>query len=145
MLLLIVTLIIPPETVMLTPCNRKWKTKSNSPKINACGIISSKTKWTIYPKTSWKLLTVYLLNLVVFKYFTNQCPYYLNKVSESAYLDNLRTINSCLKLVCPLRKTNTGQNVIFFISYSIWNKNPEVFKKNPATLILSNITQLNTT
>ena len=124
MFLLNVTLTIPPETVMLTPSNRKWKTKSNSPKINACGIISSKTEWTMYPKTSWKPLTGYLLNLVVFKYFTNQCPYYLNKVSESAYLDNLRTINSCLKLdwlyVVQFRKSSW---VKMKQSLKSWQKN----------------------
>ena len=78
------------------------------------------------------------INLIVFKYFTKQCPSYMNEVFELACPDNLRTRNSYLKLISPLQKTNMGQNVLSFIVPSIWNKTPEVLKK--PTLILSNIT-----
>ena len=50
------------------------------------------------------------MNSMVLKYFTKQCPSYLNEVFESACPNNLRTRNSYLKLICPFRKTNTGQN-----------------------------------
>ena len=69
------------------------------------------------------------INSIVFKYFTKQCPCYLNEVFELACPNNLRTRNSYLKLICPFRKTNMGQNALSFIGPSIWNKTPEVLKK----------------
>ena len=41
------------------------------------------------------------INSIVFKYFTKQCPSYLNEVFELACPNNLRTRNSYLKLTCP--------------------------------------------
>ena len=61
------------------------------------------------------------INSIVFKYFNNQCPGYLNEVFELACLNNLRRRNSYLKLICPFRKTNTGQNTVSFIGPSVWN------------------------
>ena len=84
------------------------------------------------------------INSVVFKYFTKQCPSYLNEVFELACPTNLRTGNSYLKFTCPFRKTNMGKNAFSFIGLSIWNKTPEVLKK-PTALILSNITLKNIT
>ena len=40
------------------------------------------------------------VNLIVFKYFNNQCPNCLNEIFELACLNNLRTRNSFLKLIC---------------------------------------------
>ena len=51
------------------------------------------------------------INSIVFKYFPKQCPSYLNEVLELASPNNLRTRNRYLKLICPFRKTNLGQNV----------------------------------
>ena len=51
-------------------------------------------------------------NSIVFKYFTKQCPSYLNEVFELAGPNNLRTRNTYLKLFCPSRKTNMGQNAL---------------------------------
>ena len=64
------------------------------------------------------------INSIVFKYFTKQCPSYLNEVFELACPNNLRTRNSYLKLICLFRKTNMGQNVLSFIGPSISNKTP---------------------
>ena len=69
------------------------------------------------------------VNSIVFKYFTKQCPSYLNEVFELACPNNLRTKNSCRKLICPFRKTNMGQNALSFIGPSIWNRTLEVLKK----------------
>ena len=69
------------------------------------------------------------INSIVFKYFTKQCLSYLNEVFEVACSNNLRTRNSYLKLICPFRKINMGQNALSFIGPSIWNKTPEVLKK----------------
>ena len=62
------------------------------------------------------------INSTVFNYVTNQCPNYSNKVFELACLNNLRTRNTYLKLICPFQKTNARQNELSFISPSIWNK-----------------------
>ena len=75
------------------------------------------------------------INSIVFKYFTKQCPSYLNEVFELACPNNFKTRNSYLKLICPFRKTNMGQNALSFIGPSIWNKTLKVLKK-PAALIL---------
>ena len=57
----------------------------------------------------------------------------------STYVNNLRTRNSGLKLLCPFRKTNTIQIALSFNGPSIWNKTAELLQK-PAALILSNMT-----
>ena len=67
--------------------------------------------------------------LTVFKYFTKQCPGYLNEIFELPCPSNLRTKNRYLKLICPFRKSNMGQNALSFIDPSIWDKTPEVLKK----------------
>ena len=59
------------------------------------------------------------INSVVFKYFTNQWPSYLNEIFELACLNNLRTRNSYLKFICPFRKTSTGQKALSFVGPSI--------------------------
>ena len=69
------------------------------------------------------------INSIVFKYFTKQCPSYLNEVFELACPNNLRIRNSYLKLIFPFQKTSMGQNALSFIGPSIWNKTPEVLKK----------------
>ena len=82
------------------------------------------------------------INSIVFKYFTKQCPSYLNEVFELACPNNLRTRNSYVRLICPFRKPNMGQNALSFIGPSIWNTTQEAPKK-PTALILSNITMQN--
>ena len=80
-------------------------------------------------------------NSIAFKYLTKRCPSYLNEAFELACPNNLRTKNNYLILICPFRKTNTGQNALFLIDPSIWNKTPKVLKtKTKTALILSNIT-----
>ena len=69
------------------------------------------------------------INSIVSKYFIKQCPSYLNEVFKLACLNNLRTRNSYLKLICPFWKINMGQNALSFIGPSMWNKTPEVLKK----------------
>ena len=69
------------------------------------------------------------INLIVFKYFTKQCPSYLNQVFELASPTNLRTKNRYLRLICPFRKAIMVQNALSFIGPWIWNKTPEVLQK----------------
>ena len=84
------------------------------------------------------------INSIVFKYFTKQCPSYLNEVFELACSNNLRTRNSYLKLIFPFRKSNMGQNALSFIGPSIWNKTQR-FSKKPTVSILSNMILKNIT
>ena len=83
------------------------------------------------------------INSIVLKYFIKQCPSYLNEVFELACPNNAKARNSYLKLICPFRKTNIGQNSLSLIGPSLRNKTPEVLKK-PTALILSNITHSTT-
>ena len=69
------------------------------------------------------------INSIVFKYFTKQCPSYLDEVFELVCPNNLRARNSYLKSIFPFRKTNMGQNALSFIGSSIWKKTPDVLKK----------------
>ena len=90
--------------------------------------------WSLLAVYSWKMLYAasYMpqsINSIVFKYFTKQCPSYLNEVFELACPNNSRTRNSYLKLICPFQNTNMGQNALSFIGPLIWNKTPEVLKK----------------
>ena len=71
------------------------------------------------------------INSIIFKYFTKQCPSYLNEVFELTCPYNLRTRNSYLKLIFPFRKSNMGQNALSFIGPSTWNKTAEALQKNP--------------
>ena len=57
-------------------------------------------------------------------------PSYLNEVVELASLNNLRTRNRYLKLICQFGKASMGQNALSFIVPSIWNKTPKVLKNN---------------
>ena len=84
------------------------------------------------------------INLIIFKYFTNRCPGYLNEAFELACLSNLRTRNSYLKLTCPFRKTNMRQthSLLLVRQYRI---KPQGFQKNPAILVFSEITEKNVT
>ena len=69
------------------------------------------------------------VNPIVFKYFDNQCPHYLNEVYMKVPVSSSSLKNSYQKLQQPFRKTNTGQNVLSFIVPTLWNKVPEEIKK----------------
>ena len=78
------------------------------------------------------------INSIVFKYFTKQCPSYMNEVFELAYLNNLRTRNSYLKLICPFQKSNIDKThpLLLVPQYGIKHQR---FSKKPTALILSNM------
>ena len=69
------------------------------------------------------------VNSIVFKYFDNQCPHYLNEVFMKAPESSSSLRNSYQKLQQPFRKTNTGQNTLSFIGPALWNKVPEEIKR----------------
>ena len=65
------------------------------------------------------------VNSFSFKYFDNQCPYYLNEAFMKAPESSSSLRNSYQKFQQPFHKTNTGQNVLPFIGPALWNKVPE--------------------
>ena len=68
------------------------------------------------------------VNAIVFKYFNEQCPNYLNEVFDVAIENNFQLRGSFQKLKCPFRKTNTGQIPLSYIGPTFWNKTPDTFK-----------------
>ena len=52
---------------------------------------------------------------MVFKYFNEQCPNYLNEVFDVATESNFQFRSSFQKLKCSFRKTNNGQNALSYI------------------------------
>ena len=68
-------------------------------------------------------------NTIVFKYFNEQCPNYLNEVFDVAVENNFQLRDSFQKLECPFRKTNTGQLTLSCIGPTFWNNTPGIFKR----------------
>ena len=67
---------------------------------------------------------------IVFKYFNEQCPNYLNEVFEVTTESNVQLRNSFQKLKCQFRKTNNGQYALSYISPNFWNKTPDTVKRS---------------
>ena len=65
---------------------------------------------------------------IVFKYFNEQCPNYLNEVFDVATESNVQLRNSFQKLKCPFRKTNNGQYALSYIGPAFRNKTPDTLK-----------------
>ena len=51
------------------------------------------------------------------------------EVFQLGCLNKIRTRSNYLNLICPVQKTNTGQNALSFNDPSIWNKTSKVLKK----------------
>ena len=58
---------------------------------------------------------------MLFKFFNNTSPPFMNDVFQPAGQPNTTTRASLPKLNQPLRITNHGQNNIFYIPPNIWN------------------------
>ena len=67
---------------------------------------------------------------IVFKYFNEQCPSYLNEAFEVATESNFQLRNSFQKLKCPFRKTNNSQCALSYIGPTFWNKTPDTLKRS---------------
>ena len=66
--------------------------------------------------------------VIVFKYFNEQCPNYLNEFFDVATQSNFQLRNSFQKLEWPFRKTNSGQYALSYIGPTFWNKTPDTLK-----------------
>ena len=70
------------------------------------------------------------LNVTVFKYVNNACPYYMKEVFEYASQGRISSRNNYAKLKVPFRKTTMGQKSLSYIGPSVWNKLPSLMKRN---------------
>ena len=55
------------------------------------------------------------VNAIIFKYFNEQCPNYLNEVFDVAIENNFQLRGSFQKLKCQFRKSNIGQLALSYI------------------------------
>ena len=72
------------------------------------------------------------VNSIVFKYFDDQCPHFLNEVFIKASESSLSLRNSYHQLKQPFRKNGTGQNVLSFTDpalCALWNIVSEEIKR----------------
>ena len=70
------------------------------------------------------------LNVTVFKYVNNACPYYMKEVFEYASQGRISSRNNYARLKVPFRKTTMGQKSLSYIGPSVWNKLPSSMKRN---------------
>ena len=71
-----------------------------------------------FERLNWLLVTrrfKQCVNSIVFKYFNEQCPNYLNEVFDIARESNFQLRSSFQKLKCPFRKINNGQYALYYI------------------------------
>ena len=66
------------------------------------------------------------VNTIVFKYFNEQCPSYLNEAFDVK--NNFQLRGSFQKLKWQFCKTNTGQLALSYIGPTFWNKTPDTLK-----------------
>ena len=70
------------------------------------------------------------INVTVFKYINNACPYYMKDVFEYASQGTTNSRSNYARLKVPLRKTTMGQKSLSYIGLSVWNKLPSSMKRN---------------
>ena len=70
---------------------------------------------------------------IVFKYFNEQYPNYLNEVFDVSVKNNFQWRSSFQlifqKLKWPFGKTDTGQLALSYIGTTFWNKAPDTLKR----------------
>ena len=59
------------------------------------------------------------LNVTVFKYVNNACPYYMKEVFEYASQGRISSRNNYARLKVPFRKTTMGQKSLIYCSLSL--------------------------
>ena len=69
------------------------------------------------------------LNVTVFKYVNEACPYYMKEVFEYASQGRIISRSNYAKLKVSFRKTTMGQKSLSYIGPSVWNKFPSSMKR----------------
>ena len=68
------------------------------------------------------------INAIVFKYFNERCPNYLNEVFDVTLENNFQLKGISEKLKFPFLKTNAGQLALSYIGPTFWNKTPDTLR-----------------
>ena len=68
------------------------------------------------------------LSTSVFKFFSEMCPQYMNKIYRKTNQNNTVTRNSSLKLFQPLRTKALSQKCLSCLGHFIWNGLPDDVK-----------------
>ena len=70
------------------------------------------------------------VNSIVFMYFIEQFPSYLNEVFDIATESNFQLTSSFQKLKCLIRKTKNDKYDLSYIDPTFWNQNPHTVKRS---------------
>ena len=112
--------------------HRIWTTQSKCMRfclqLDKLKIISHKE----FERLNWLPVTYRFkqcVNSIIFKYFGEQCPNYINKVFDVVAESNYQLRGSFQKLKCPFRETNTGQIALSYISPTFWNTTKDTLKR----------------
>ena len=68
------------------------------------------------------------INEIVFKYFNERCPNYLNEVFDVTLENNFQLKGTSEKLKFTFRKTNVGQLALSYIGPTFLNKTPDTLR-----------------
>ena len=79
---------------------------------------------TEFEKINWLPINDHFeqcISSTTFKFFNNRSSAYMNDVVKPAGHPITNTRTSFLKLIQPLRNTNYGQKILFYLTPNIWN------------------------
>ena len=82
---------------------------------------------TEFEKINWLPINDHFeqcISSTTFKFFNNRSSAYMNDVFKPAGHSITNTRTSFLKLIQPLRNTNYGQKILFYLAPNIWNSLP---------------------
>ena len=82
-------------------------------------------------------------NSLVFNYFNEQYPNYLNKVFDVTTERNFKFSSSFQKLKCQFWKTINGYYTLYYIGLTFWNQNPHTLKCSNNVNTLKSISSRN--
>ena len=82
------------------------------------------------------------VNSIVFKYFYEQWPNYMNEVINVTTENDFQLRSSFQKLKCPFQKTNNGQHPLSYIGLTFWNQTSHtITRSNNLNTIKHNFTK----
>ena len=70
------------------------------------------------------------LNVTVFKYVNNACPYYMKEVFEYPSQRGISSRNNYAKLKVPFRETTMGEKSLSYTGPLVWSKLPSSMKRS---------------
>ena len=98
---------------LVSRSNEEIKTEFKLLKISVCVLLKVRQIKTYVKDMAYRFKQC--ANAIVFKYFNEQCPNYLNKFFDIVIENNYQLRGSFQKLKCPFDKTNTGELALSYI------------------------------